>query len=107
MPFQPSRCVCLETPHHKEAVAFYTNVLGLNVVADRNTSVELDAYPIRLFIDKGEEARLVFEFLVPDVESAREELLKAGCSVVKWEGRGKYCYLKDPFGLVFNLYEES
>jgi hypothetical protein len=47
------------------------------------------------------------EFLVPDVEVAKEELLQLGCEVVRWEGAGGPCYLRDPFGFMFNLYEEQ
>jgi len=24
-----------------------------------------------------------------------------------WEGKGKDCYMRDPFGLTFNLWEEN
>jgi len=27
--------------------------------------------------------------------------------VVKWEGKGNDCYMRDPFGLVFNLWEKK
>ena len=48
----------------------------------------------------------IMEFLVPDAEAAKEELLKAGCKIVQWEGKGRNCYMRDPFGFVLNLYEE-
>lgn len=105
MPYKPSRCICIETPRQREAVKFYTEVLGLPVRTDNNNSVELATDPIRLFVDKQDQPLVVFEFLVPDVEAAREELLANGCTVVRWEGSGRACYLRDPFGLVFNLYE--
>lgn len=28
-----------------------------------------------------------------------------GCQVVVWEGGGKPCYMRDPYGFVFNLWE--
>ncbi len=105
MPYKPSRCICIETPRQREAVEFYTKVLGLRVRADNDISVELAADPIRLFVDKRAHSLIVFELLVPDVEAAREDLVAKGCTVVRWEGSGRACYLRDPFGLVFNLYE--
>ncbi|MBI2845393.1 MAG: hypothetical protein HYX86_02480 [Chloroflexi bacterium] len=49
----------------------------------------------------------VFEFIVADLEEAKGELLAAGCQVVRWEGKGRPCYMRDPFGFTFNLYEEQ
>ncbi len=105
MLYKPSRCICIETPNHKDAVKFYHDILGLNVVEDHGDSVELDAEPFRLFVDKADQPAVAMEFAVPDAEAARAELEEAGCTVVKWEGKGKCCYMKDPFGLVFNLWE--
>ena len=105
MPYTFSRCICIETPDQREAVQFYTEVLGLPVRADNDKSVEFDASSIRLFVDRQDRSLVIFEFLVPDVEAAREELLAKGCTVVRWEGAGRCCYMKDPFGLVFNLYQ--
>jgi hypothetical protein len=47
------------------------------------------------------------EFLVEDLEAARDHLIGNGCKIIKWEGKGKDCYLQDPFGVVFNLWEKS
>lgn len=105
MQYKPSRCICIETPRQDEALEFYQNVLGLHVVQQDGTAVELDSEPMRLFVDKSEQPQVVLEFMVPDAEAAREELVAAGCTVVKWEGKGKCCYVRDPFGLVFNLWE--
>ena len=127
MPFKPSRCVCLQVPDPHRAASFYRDRLGLQeaapqelVAADREgevadreratpfdaPGVELVAGPWRLFLDRGPALGPILEFLVPDVEAARQELVAAGCEVVRWEGRGGCCYLRDPFGLVFNLFED-
>ncbi len=47
------------------------------------------------------------EFCVDDLDVARDSLISKGCRVIKWEGKGKDCYLKDPFGMIFNLWEEN
>jgi len=49
----------------------------------------------------------VLEYLVNNLEAAKEYLLKNGCETVKWEGKGRDCYMKDPFGTIFNLWEEK
>ena len=106
MPFKFSHCLGLKTPDVERAVAFYHRVMGLAVTYHEGNSAELEAGPYRLFIDQGERLGPVMEFLVPDVEVAKEELLQVGCEVVCWEGAGGSCYLRDPFGFVLNLYEE-
>jgi hypothetical protein len=40
---------------------------------------------------------------VPDVAAARARLVAAGCTVVEEDPRVPRCYLRDPYGLVFNL----
>ena len=49
----------------------------------------------------------VLEFCVDDLDASRDRLVSKGCRVIKWEGKGKDCYLKDPFGMIFNLWEEN
>jgi hypothetical protein len=48
----------------------------------------------------------ILEFLVPDLDAAKEELLAKGCQVVVWEGKGGRCYLRDSFSFFLNLYED-
>lgn len=107
MPYTFSNCICLQLPETEDALEFYEGVLGLRVVGREEGSFELEAEQNRLFLDRGEHLGPILEFLVPDLEAAREELLSKGCEVVKWEGKEGCCYLRDPFGFVFNLYEES
>jgi len=102
MPFRFSQCLCLQTPDLDRAVAFYHRVMGLEVTYREGNGAELEAGPYRLFIDQGAHQGPIMEFLAPDVEVAKEELLQVGCEVA-----GGCCYLRDPFGFVFNLYEEQ
>ena len=49
----------------------------------------------------------VLEFYVDNLNVAKERLVSKGCQIIKWEEKGKDCYLKDPFGVIFNLWEEN
>jgi hypothetical protein len=40
---------------------------------------------------------------VDDVEEAKLRLVKNGCNIVKDEPEFPRCYVKDPFGLIYNL----
>jgi len=45
----------------------------------------------------------VFEFLAPDLAAARRRLLAAGCAIEEENSSLPRCYIRDPFGLVFNI----
>lgn len=106
MRFRFSRCIALQSSHPDQAVDFYHRVLGLPIVETKNDSTELNGDPYRVFIEKGEPKGVIMEFVVSDLISARKTLEANGCTVLRWEGKGKCCYMRDPFGLTFNLWEE-
>lgn len=57
----------------------------------------------RLYVEKGAEHAPVFDFLVADVQMAKAALLAAGCTLVE-EGTGvPRCYVRDPYGVTFNI----
>jgi len=106
MQFKFSRCVCLQTPESESALAFYRDVLGLELVVDGGEGAELKAGCNRLFIDSGSQMGPILEIIVSDLDTARDMLVSRGCRVVVWEGKGARCYMHDPFGFLFNLYED-
>ncbi|OGC91898.1 MAG: hypothetical protein A2142_01570 [candidate division Zixibacteria bacterium RBG_16_48_11] len=106
MPFKFSRCLCLQRPQRDKIVEFYQKVMGLELAKQEYDNIELKADPFRIFFDQGAVMGPIMEFYVPDLEKAKTELLAAGCQVLRWEGKGGCCYMKDPFGFVFNLWEE-
>lgn len=106
-PYKLSRCICLTHPEHERMIAFYEDVLGIKVKAVDDHSIELDASPIRLFLDKESTPGTYFELIVPDLEVAKADMLARGCTIVIWGGLGKANYIRDPFGIVFNLWEDK
>jgi len=107
MPFKFSRCISLQTDRMEDAVEFYEKVLGLRVLSRDDPCVEIDGSQNRLFIETGKQGGPVFELIVDDLETARDELVSKGCEVVVWQGKGKDCYIRDPFGFMFNLWEDA
>ncbi len=106
MEFQMSPNIAVRTDRFDEAVAFYTEVLGLEDRSQHPELADLDAAPIRLFVIADQEMRgPVMELFVDDLEGARETLVAAGCKVLRWRGKGQDCYIQDPFGVIFNLWE--
>lgn len=106
MPFKLSRCINLRHPAQEHVVRFYKEVFGWDVVGKVGDAYEMKTEPIRLFIDNAQPRELVLELLVPDLEKARDELVAAGCRVITWQGKGKDCYIRDPFGTTYNIWED-
>jgi catechol 2,3-dioxygenase-like lactoylglutathione lyase family enzyme len=102
-PFQSTRDVIIRTEAWREATEFYRATLGLPVVSRSETLVGFDAGAFRLYVEKGPRHGPVFEFLVPDVQGAKRALLAAGCTLVEEDASLPRCYLRDPYGFVFNL----
>ena len=100
-----SRDVILRTKEWSKALRFYGRVLGLPVVLRHKTLVGFDAGSFRLYVEQGEAHGPTFEFLASDVEATKKRLLKAGCVVVEEDASVPRCYVRVPFGLVFNLGE--
>lgn len=102
-PFRSTREVILRTEKWAEAVRFYGTVLGLPVAYETPAMVGFETGEFRLYIEKGAAHPPVFEFLVPDVEDAKRRLVAAGCSVIEEDPSLPRCYVRDPFGMTFNL----
>lgn len=107
MKFRMSPNIAVRTQNQfSEAVNFYTNVLGFQNRSNDPELGDLDANPINLFVLEDEEFRgPVLELFVDDLEKAREILENNGCKVLRWRGKGQDCYIQDPFGVIFNIWE--
>ncbi len=98
----------VRTKKLKEAKEFYSNFLGFPLESQTKTELDINADPMRLFvIDDEIPSGPILELFVPDLEKAKTELIANGCTIIKWEGKGKDCYIKDPFGVTFNIWEEK
>jgi predicted enzyme related to lactoylglutathione lyase len=101
--FKSTREIILRTEKWSDAATFYQSVLGLPIAYQDKTIVGFETGSIRLYIEKGKEHGPVLEFLVPDVEAAKRQLLAAGCTVVEEDPSLPRCYIRDPYGLIFNI----
>ena len=58
---------------------------------------------INLFIEPGPLLGPVLEVTVDNVADAKQRLVKNGCEIIKDEPDVPRCYVKDAFGLIYNL----
>jgi hypothetical protein len=100
---QSSRDVILRTDRWPQASELYQSVLGFKVASESETLVGLETGAFRLYVEKGEPHGPVFDFLAPDVQAAKARLPAAGCTLQEENPSVPRCYIRDPYGLVFNL----
>jgi len=102
-----TRDVLLQTEKMEAAAQFYEHILGFKVFERSDQLIGLETGSFRFFLDKGKPLGPVFEFTVPNVEAAKRKLVEAGCAVEAEDPKVPRCYIRDPFGLIFNLAQQS
>jgi predicted enzyme related to lactoylglutathione lyase len=85
------------------AASFYAGQLGFKVTGETPQMISLHGEHVNLFIERGPALGPVLEVTVDSVEEAKQRLVKNGCEIVKDDPDFPRCYVKDPFGLIYNL----
>jgi catechol 2,3-dioxygenase-like lactoylglutathione lyase family enzyme len=98
-----NRDILIQAQDPKSAAAFYVDVLGFEVTAEEPNLISLHGRHISLFIEQGPPLGPVLEVMVDSVEAAKRRLLAKGCKIVKDEPEFPRCYIRDPYGLIYNL----
>ena len=98
-----SRDVIIRSRNWPEALRFSETVLGFAVSSRAEAMVGFETGAFRLYVEAGQPHGPVFDFLVADVPATKARLISAGCTLVEEDPSIPRCYLRDPFGLVFNL----
>jgi catechol 2,3-dioxygenase-like lactoylglutathione lyase family enzyme len=106
MEFKFSNCVALQTVNPEKARDFYQQVMGIKFDADEDGFAFAKCGALNLFVGSlPNYTGPVLDFVVENIEEARAHLLKNGCEILQWDENRKF--LRDPFGLCFNLYPKS
>jgi catechol 2,3-dioxygenase-like lactoylglutathione lyase family enzyme len=95
--------IIFETPDPQAAARFYVEQLGFAVTEDTPHLVSLRGPNINMFIERGLASGPVFEVTVKNVDEAKRRLVQRGCTIVKDEPHFPRCYVRDPYGLTYNL----
>jgi hypothetical protein len=95
--------ILIQAQDPEKAALFYVNCLGFSITESRPNLISLHGEHINLFIERGPALGPVLEVTVDSVEEAKLRLVKNGCEIVKEEPDFPRCYIKDPFGLIYNL----
>jgi catechol 2,3-dioxygenase-like lactoylglutathione lyase family enzyme len=95
--------ILIQTPDPQAAAAFYTGQLGFTVTGQDERMISLNGRHTNLFIERGPALGPVLEVTVGSVAEAKRRLIANGCKVVKDEPEFPRCYVRDPYGLIYNL----
>jgi len=101
--FRSSRDVIIQTDNWHKAIEFYESILGFPIIHRSPDLIGFETGAFCLYVEKGNRAGPVFDFLVPDMQGTKDRLLAAGCTVVEENPVVPRCYIRDPFGLTFNI----
>ncbi|HMG87792.1 MAG TPA: VOC family protein [Terracidiphilus sp.] len=99
--------ILIQAPDPKSAAAFYVDSLGFEVTGEEENMVSLHGQHINIFIEQGPLLGPVLEVTVDSVEAAKRRLLAKGCIVIKDEPDFPRCYVRDNYGLIYNLISHS
>jgi catechol 2,3-dioxygenase-like lactoylglutathione lyase family enzyme len=94
--------ILIQAQDPRKAASFYVEQLGFEITGETPNIVNLHGEHINLFIERGPVLGGVLEVTVDNVEEAKARLVKNGCEIVKDEPDFPRCYVKDPFGLIYN-----
>jgi hypothetical protein len=95
--------ILIQAQDPTNAASFYVEQLGFAITDETPNMTSLHGGHINLFIERGPALGPVLEVTVDSVEEAKRRLLKYGCEIIKDEPDFPRCYVKDPFGLIYNL----
>ena len=95
--------ILIQAPDPKAAAAFYVSEFGFEVTGETEELISIHGPAINLFIERGPTLGPVLEVTVEDVGEAKARLVKSGCQIIKDEPDFPRCYVRDPFGLIYNL----
>ena len=97
--------ILIQAKDPMKAANFYVKALGFEITDKNPKMVGLHGENINLFIEPGPALGPVLEVTVKSVKEAKASLKKKGCRVIKDEPEFPRCYVKDPYGLIYNLTE--
>jgi len=95
--------ILIQTQDPEKAASFYVAQLGFEIRDGDPKMIGLHGKNTNLFIEPGPALGPVLEVRVENVAEAKARLVANGCAVVKDEPHFPRCYVKDPFGLIYNI----
>jgi len=99
--------VAFKVKDYPNAIRFYKDVMGLSLSEPSPGAAEFTCGPITFYPEDRENPALYFEFKTDNLALAKAEVIAAGCRIEPGGDESESCYVHDPYGFTFHLYEES
>lgn len=108
MNLRMSKNIGLQVNDVEKAKEFYSTIFGMKEPAQNDVDeIEFRTMHNSIYLMGGNEnLGPIMEVVVSDLDEAKKHFSENGCEILRWHGKGKDCYIKDPFGMVFNIWEE-
>lgn len=104
-PFQLTNNIAVQVRDYNDALEFYENVLGFELVETYENETQFRVGKINLFVeDEPEETNTFFEFAVDNLQRVKLRLQDEGCEIIE-EYSDKSIMIEDPYGLYFHIFE--
>jgi predicted enzyme related to lactoylglutathione lyase len=97
--------ILIQAEDPKKAAQFYVAELGFEITDEAPNMISVHGKNINLFIERGPVLGPILEVTVKNIGKAKRDLVKKGCEIVKDEPEFPRCYVRDPYGLTYNLAE--
>lgn len=97
------RDILIQAEDPQAAASWYVENLGFEITGNEPNMVSLEGAKINMYIERGPALGPVLEVFVGDVEAAKARMVEQGCQIVKDEPEVPRCYVRDPFGVIYNL----
>ena len=95
--------ILIQAEDPAQVARFYVEHPGFEITGETPQMISLEGARLNMYIEKGPALGPVFEITVADVEEAKVRLVSAGYEIVKDEPDFPRCYVRDPYGLIYNL----
>jgi catechol 2,3-dioxygenase-like lactoylglutathione lyase family enzyme len=109
MKYHYSPHIAVQVKNYAEAIKFYRDVLGMEVVYQDDNETEFKCGPVSYHIENNDQGKVFFEFKVEDIDTAKSQLEAAGCNLVETstpEGLKSFMAV-DPYGMRFHIWQED
>ncbi|WP_409252599.1 DUF899 family protein [Bacillus sp. SCS-153A] len=104
--FQLTNNIAIGIRNYEQGVSFYRDVLGMKLERSYIDETKFSTSGTNFYMENDEENNVYFEFEVEDIKQSEQQLLENGCIIVK-EYSEKSMMVKDPYGMMFHLYQSE
>lgn len=92
----------------EKAEKYYSSLFGFKCISKQSEKVIMkNGNQYFYLIKENREKGSVIEYEVNDINKAKIELQNNGCKILKWDGKGKDCFAKDKYGMIFNIWQRE